>query len=456
MLLIRKFLLPAIAGLALLPAAASADRVTIGSDLSGTPDVLDDSHLADYLTFNVSPKNSHQAPVSGQILEVRIKGKIHPHTDPNRENMNLFHTQVLRPNADGTFTVDSSSQHMFFPVGGSENDVHSFVPSVQCIKQGQYVDFNHIGGWDGKGIGIGTRYQIWKNDNTSVMNWYEHDNGTNIGATFRPNRQVNGATGQEVMSNPQHGRPYSRELMMQVVVGNGFDASNLCEGGLQGFEYSGVEVIPQTFTVRDDGLGHARIACTSGRGFCEGTARLEYEGVVLGQAPFQINRSITTNIDIPLSSEGARIVNQRRQVDATVVADSADDIGQRKTTRGTSTLKAARPGRGFPGTQLRKQSTKAKGSKFTIRATCPRASFEACTGKFLVRSQKRIGKRFVTFSNSKYVIPSGQTMRVPVKLTGKGKKALRRSRRAVAIVTATSRDARGGRAKERSKITLRR
>jgi hypothetical protein len=62
----------------------------------------------------------------------------------------------------------------------------------------------------------------------------------------------------------------------------------------------------------------------------------------------------------------------------------------------------------------------------------------------------------VTFGNSKYTIPSGQTMRVPVKLTGKGKKALRRSRRHVAIVTATSRDARGGRAKERSKITLRR
>jgi hypothetical protein len=41
-------------------------------------------------------------------------------------------------------------------------------------------------------------------------------------------------------------------------------------------------------------------------------------------------------------------------------------------------------------------------------------------------------------------------------MTRKGKKALRRARRAVAIVTATSRDASGGRKKERSKITLKR
>src|SRR5215203_1080369 len=93
----RNSFLAALAVLLLLPAAASADQLTFGSDLSGTPDVLDNTHLADYLTYNVSAKNSHAAPASGQILDVRVKGAIVPKGGGKQDN-NLFHTQVLRPN----------------------------------------------------------------------------------------------------------------------------------------------------------------------------------------------------------------------------------------------------------------------------------------------------------------------------------------------------------------------
>jgi hypothetical protein len=453
-----KPLLAALAALLLLPSAAAAERVTFGSDLSGTPDVMDNKHQADFLSFNVGGRNSHGSPVSGQILEVRVKGAIIP-KGSGKQDMNLFHTQVLTPNPDGTFKVELTSGHQYFPVGGRPTDVHSWNTGagVMCIQKGQYVNFNHIGGWDGDPSDPrGTQYQIWKNDQSSQLYWYEEDNGTNNGTVFTPNRQVNGHTDAVVTSNPQNGRPYPRELMMQVVVGTGFDSTKLCQGGLKGYEYAGVDVIRQKFTVNDDGVAGARVACSSGRGFCEGTLRLESDGVVLGQSPFHINRSITTNIDIPLTSEGARLVNRRKQLDTTVVADSQDDIGQRRQTRGVSVLKAARPGGGFPGTQLRKQSTKAKGSKFSIRATCPRASFTACTGKVVVSSQKRIGGRFVKFGSGRYSIESGKVARFPVKLTAKGKKALRRVRRAVAIAVVTSRDASGGRKKERSKITLKR
>ena len=83
-------------------------------------------------------------------------------------------------------TVDSSSQHLYFPVGGPADEVHTFVPSVQCVKAGDTIDFNHIGGWDGGPVGTGTQYQIFKTDPTSQNAWYEHDQGTNIGARVTP------------------------------------------------------------------------------------------------------------------------------------------------------------------------------------------------------------------------------------------------------------------------------
>jgi hypothetical protein len=462
MLLMRKSFLAAIAALALAPASAAADQVTFGSDLSGTPDVMDNTHLADYLSFNTSAKNSHKSPVSGEILAVRVKGKIHPHQENyQREALSMFHTQVLRENGGGTWTVDSSSQHLYFPVGGSENDVHTFVPSVQCVKAGQYVDFNHIGGWDGLGTG-GTRYQIWKSDPGSTMNWYEHDNGTNIGSTWAANRQVNGNTGQEVTSNPQHGRPYNRELMMQVVIGTGFDGSNLCEGGLKGFEYSGVEIVKQTFTVRDDGIAHARLTCASGRGFCEGVARMAVDGTEVGSGNFKINRNNTTNVDIPLSGEGARLVNSRGEVEADVTVESRDELGSPARNTGKTTLKSARPG-GFPGATVKPQNASvSKKGVFFVRATCPAATLGTCTGTMSVASQKRValsrgsrGKVY-RFGNGRFTLQPGQTARVQVKLNSSGKKVFRKVKKVIAIATVTTRDGGGARVTKRHKVTLKR
>lgn len=452
-----KPLLAAAAALLLLPASAAAERVTFGSDLSGTPDVIDSSHQADYLSFNVGGGNSHGSPVSGQILEVRVKGAIIP-KGGGKTDMNLFHTQVLAPNSDGTFTVDSTSGHQYFPVGGQPSDVHrwNIGAGVQCIRKGQYVDFNHIGGWDGDfDDPRGTQYRIWKSDPASRMFWFERDNGTNNGTTFTPNYKVNGHTGQ-ITADPQNGQPYPRELMMQVVVGTGFDAVKGCEGGLKGYEYSGVNVVKQRFTIYDDGIAGARIGCTSGRAYCQGTLRLEAGGVTLGQTAFRIDRNVTTNVDVQLTSAGARLVSQRGVVDVAVVADSRDEIGQQRQTRGVATLRAARPSKGFAGTQMRHQSMRVEDGSFSVKATCPLASHTACTGSLVVTSQQRILGRLVRFGTARYRIESGKTVRIPVKLTSKGKKALRRLPRARAIAATVSRDATGKRVKERAKVTLKR
>src|SRR4051795_4027879 len=91
----RNSFVAAVAALPLVPAAAPADTATFGSSLQGTPDILDSGHQADTLFFNVSPQNSHKSPVSGQILEVRVKGAIVP-KGPGKQDLNLFHIQVLK------------------------------------------------------------------------------------------------------------------------------------------------------------------------------------------------------------------------------------------------------------------------------------------------------------------------------------------------------------------------
>jgi hypothetical protein len=460
----RNSLLAALAALMLLPAAASADQVTFGSTLAERPDVVHDKNLADTLFFNVSAKNTHQSPVSGQILAVRVKGRIIPRAGgiDDGDKLNLFHTQVLRPNADGTFTVDSSSQNLHFPVG-TVDDVHTFVPSTQCIRRGESVAFNHFGGWNGDPAQPGTRYEIFRRDSTSTLYWYEQDAGTNNGATFTPNQHRNTAGAPFSGNTFTWGQPLSEELMMQVVVGTGFDSSNLCEGGLQGYEYAGVDVQPTTFTVYDDGVAGARIACLSGRGFCEGTARLAVDGTEIGSAPFRINRNITTNLDIPLSGEGARLVAQRGQVDAAVIADSRDEIGSQKTTTGVATLKSARPmTSGFHGLVVRAQSAGVKRTArtFNMTATCPLGTLGACTGRVVVNTQKRVplrrGSRGKVYrmATGKFTVEPGKKVRVALKLTSSGRKVLRKVKKVVTIATVTTSEQGSTPVSKRSKITL--
>jgi hypothetical protein len=462
----RNSFLAALTALLLVPAAASADQVTFGSDLSGRPDVLHEKNKADTLFFNVSAKNSHKSPVSGQILAVRVKGAMLPRQNVDESKWNVFHTQVLRPNAGGTYTVDSSSQTLNFPVGGSVDEVHTFVPSTQCIRQGEYVAFNHFGGWNGDPAQPGARYQIFKRDSTSQLNWYERDQGTNNGTTFTPNQQLHTDGSPITPGDPANngfapGQPLGEEVMMQVVVGSGFDSTNLCEGGLQGYEYSGVAVTKTTFTVYDDGVAGARLGCTSGRDRCEGTARLSVDGVEIGSAPFNLERNVTTNLDIPLSSEGARLVSMRGAVDATVTVESRDGVGQQKTTTGVATLKSARPMTdGFTGLVVRAQSAAVKGNGFNITATCPLATLGACTGKVSVSSQKRVPLRrgsrgkFYKMASGKFTLQPGQKARVPLKLTSSGKKVLKKVKKVVTIATVTTSEQGSAPVSKRSKVTL--
>lgn len=450
--------------LLLAPATASAEQVTFGSSLAGSPDVLHDNNKADTLFFNTSTKNSHRSPVSGEILAIRVKGRIVPRAPEVDKDNNIWHSQVLRQNADGTYTVDSSSQHLYFPIGGSADEVHTFVPSTQCVKAGEFVDFNHIGGWNGDPNETATKYQIFKRDAESILQWYERDNGTNIGETFATNQQRT-TSGEPMQTNGfPPGRPLQEELMMQVVVGTGFDASSLCEGGLKGYEYGGAEVKSQTFTVYEDGVAGARVGCTSGREFCEGAIKLTLDGADIGSASFKINRNVTTNLDVPLSPEGARTLTSRGRIEADVSVNSRDQVGQQRVSSGKTTLKAARPApSGFPGTTVRPQSVGVKNGVFLLKATCPFGTLGGCQVGAVVTSQKRVplrrGSRGKVYrmAAGKFTIQPGQTVRIPIKLSSGGKKVMRKVKKVVSIATVKSTEAEGvNPVSKRVKLTLKR
>jgi hypothetical protein len=94
-------------------------------------------------------------------------------------------------------------------------------------------------------------------------------------------------------------------------------------------------------------------------------------------------------------------------------------------------------------------------------ATCPAGTVVACSGSVSAQSQKRIivrpgEKRGLLYKMAagSYSIPSGKTLRFPIKLTGSGLKVLKKKKTVIAIATIASKDGAGRTASERVKITF--
>jgi hypothetical protein len=210
-------------GLALVPASASAAVLTYGSDLSA-PANLPEARQADTIYFNSAFADGRAtlSPASGQVLSVRIKGIALSNPVPGVPGGETdFHLQVMAPLPDGTYQVrnpgGTSGNFNLPPNGTDPQTVTEYVPVNLCVYQGDVVEFNTIGGWDGLPAGgpypNGTPLQIFSRIPNGVVSEYTKDNGTNNGAIVTP--------------TPGAGR----ELLMQVTVGTSADATGLCPGG---------------------------------------------------------------------------------------------------------------------------------------------------------------------------------------------------------------------------------
>jgi hypothetical protein len=155
------------------------------------------------------------APVDGQVLSFKVKGKVNPSGivgDPGP--LTAFHLQDLVPQADGSVRVDHSSQQFNIPSTGDSNQINTFVPENFCVRKGDYIGFNSEGGFDPTFYPDGVPFQVFSSPQPGwTLDIYSKHNGTGNGAQF---------TGTE---HP------GVELLMQATVGTGSAATALCPGG---------------------------------------------------------------------------------------------------------------------------------------------------------------------------------------------------------------------------------
>jgi hypothetical protein len=317
----------AAAAFLVLPAAASASVVNFGSDLSA-PATVTEAHGADTAFWGVSVKGKNNSvPASGQITEIRLKGTALPSLQAGAPApLNEVHVQVIHPNPDGSVSVDLSTDPFYVPVGGNPNQISTWHPAgYLCAQKGDYVTFNDEGGFNPPFFPDGTPFQVFGSVPGSTTAQYTRDNGTNIGATF---------TG-----SPKGGE----ELLMQMTLTTGYDASTVC-GGMKGQEFKGVQISPQSTKVRKR-VARVRATCPgTSRQSCDGTIVLRVGQTVIGQANFSIPSTATTNIKVPVTKAADKQILKKRQLKVAVSVDAHDGIGRNlRTVTNVTLLTAKKP-----------------------------------------------------------------------------------------------------------------
>ncbi|MEY2443266.1 MAG: hypothetical protein QOJ46_2692 [bacterium] len=207
--------------LALVPATGVASLRSFGSTLKAPANVTkarqaDTAYWQTKLAGGASPRS----PATGQIKSFQIKGIAlsRPKAGvPGGETM--FHLQSLRKRPDGSYKILVTSQAFFLPSKGTNpQKITTYRPINFCIKKGDSLVFNTVGGWDGTSTGpnaLGTPLQIFSRVPGSTVAEYTKANGTNNGNIIRGK------------SGPGTGH----ELLMRLTVGTGANATGLCPGG---------------------------------------------------------------------------------------------------------------------------------------------------------------------------------------------------------------------------------
>lgn len=218
-----------------LAAPASAERITLGSNLKAdaTVTLSQGADTAYWLTN--SRAKAIRVPADGQVVQIRIKGAAI--TEPGAgPPANMVHFQSLGPaEDDSTREVVLTSAFANMPID-QPGEISSFEPENLCVPKGGAVAFNTIGGfgWNGgdpfdpnpidtSHYRNGTPWQIFGAVDRSTTAWYSKDNGTKNGHDLKPS----GGTG----ARDGYGAVERRtELLMQVVVATGQDRSEPCGG----------------------------------------------------------------------------------------------------------------------------------------------------------------------------------------------------------------------------------
>ena len=307
--------------LAALPAAGDAAVLTVGSDLTKPADLFE-AHGADALWWNSTIDGRPGAmPTNGQITLVRVKGAVID-SPSQRRNPDppdpQFHVQVLHPVGGGVVRVMMSSAPFRMPIVTSLRDgslrgdpqaISGFAPVNLCVRQGDFVDFNEIGGhewsWPTGGPYDGMHFQIFSRTPGSSTSFYTKNNGTNNNSQWAPQELEQG-----------------QELLLQGKLATGPDATDFCPGGFKQHVFQGLKMSSASIS---GSAVKVKTSCDyKNYGACKGVLLLKTQaGAPLGGQPFSVTRGASSTVAVNLSQANLGVL--RRTGSAVAVADGHDD-----------------------------------------------------------------------------------------------------------------------------------
>ena len=335
----------------LAPASSQAALSTFGSDLSA-PASIEHAHQADtaYWVTALSGSAVAQVPHDGQIKAVRIKGMAIKRADSRPAGSvggeTMFHVQAI---AGSTFRI--TSQALYLPNAGDPQQVNSFGLENFCVKEGERIAFNTVGGFDGVGdqVGagnnplspypMGTPLRIFGAASSATTHFYEQANGTDNGEAMASNGSGPREADQGGVTTGTLG---GEELLMQMTIATGDDRSYECGGPNTyrpadpvkapkpggGGAPPGVQktTIPkQRVNVSRKGVAGMALFCQPGAKACVGKVSIVVQRgaktVVVGSKSYSIKAKSTGKLKVRLNKAGFRLFKQRkRKLPVTVTA----------------------------------------------------------------------------------------------------------------------------------------
>jgi hypothetical protein len=320
----------------LAPANGRAAVTTFGSPLS-VPATLDTGVNLGYSGTNTQVMPSPEAPngvyhtyhfgadtalwnasqaagdprvsATGQALKISLEGCAVP-TAGGPSPLTQIHFQDVSPLAGGGAKVNLTSQPFDIPVcgrnGASGSTVTTYEPINLCVSHGDYVAFNDEGGFVEHLYQNGVPYRVLGSVAGSTMNSFIKGGGTNNGATLS-SRDTTSMDG--FVSNP------NEELMMQVTLGTGPDATHICAGGTGGLPPPPPAV---TLHSQTDGVNHQRVVAVamycSLSPECQGSATLTVGSRRYGHASFNLPGGHTSHVPIRVSPQLMTVIRRNHGV----------------------------------------------------------------------------------------------------------------------------------------------
>jgi hypothetical protein len=267
---------------------------------------------ADTALWNVGlASGDPKVTATGQALKIRLEGCAKP-APGGPLPLTQIHFQDITPLPGGGASVNLTSQPFDVPVcgqnGASGSTISTYEPTNLCVAHGDYLAFNDEGGYVENIYRSGVPYQVIGSVPGSTMSSFIRNNGTTNGATL---------SSKDATANDGFASNANVELMMQVTLGTGSDATHMCSGGTAGLPPPQPAV---TLKAQTDGVNHQRVVAVamycSITPECVGSATLTIGTKRYGRAIVNLPGGHTSHVPIRVSPQLMTLIRRSRGVSA--------------------------------------------------------------------------------------------------------------------------------------------